>query len=206
MARLLFVIASIGMSGCLSLASGGGPRVAQTCSPDQAAALPQGARVELMHQWSESGLVSENRHVTKRVGTVLKSSPEGVALVNCVVEHRSSADNAVADRIPYLGRLYRNTGVGAETVPVVWVPLAEMGQVRVVEPPPADDVPLALEIDTAPRQPQFEGIGVDFDFANGDVSVSPVRVVEQVDTPTGKSYRRYTLPAGGENPGVQSLD
>lgn len=213
MARLLFVFAALGMCGCLSLASGGASLAAtRTCSPDQAAALPEGARVELMEIRDERGLVTDETHVTKRVGTVLKASPDGVALINCVVEFRNSRGNNAAERIPYLGRLVRNTGVGMEAVPVVWVPLAEMGNVRIVEPPPADHVPLTLEIDTAPPRPLYEAIGVDFDFNTAAVSVSPQTrmVVEQVDGPTGRVYRRFAIPAEGEATeqavGTQSLD
>lgn len=201
MARLLFVFAALGMCGCLSLASSGASLAAtRTCSPDQAAALPEGARVELMEIRDESGLVTDETHVTKRVGTVLKASPDGVALINCVVEFRNSRGNNAAERIPYLGRLVRNTGVGMEAVPVVWVPLAQMGNVRIVEPPPADHVPLAVAIDTRPPRPQYEMVGVDFDFNTGEVSTF---------RGDGQVVERYSpAPEAEESDaaGVQSLD
>lgn len=200
MARLLFAFAALGMSGCLSLTSTGAS-LADTrgCTPDQAAALPQGARVELMLIQNRSGLVTGGAHVTKRVGTVLKSSPDGVALINCVVEQRNQVVNRVVDPLPVVGRLTRNTGVGMDAVPVVWVPLAEMGNVRIVEPPPADHVPLTLEIETAPPRPEFEAIGVEFDFSTGEAF--SVRAGESIGEPRGRGFIPPTDGAG-----VQSLD
>ncbi|AMV17337.1 hypothetical protein VT03_05560 [Planctomyces sp. SH-PL14] len=206
MTRLWIAIASIGMSGCMSLASGSGPQVTRACSPEQAATLPEGARVELTKTWNEFGLVTERQYRTQRVGTVLKSSPEGVALINCTVEQRAGLGgiNRQLNRIPYISRLFRNTGVAAFTVPVVWIPLDEIGDVRVVEPPPADYAPVDLTIETVSRPgPQFEAIGVDFDFATGEVSTSVVPVAPATEQPV---VRRPAPPSQGESAGRQSLD
>lgn len=204
MTRLWIAIASIGMSGCLSLASRDS-QVTRACSPRQAAALPEGARVELTRAWNELGLVTERQYRTQRIGTVLKASPDGVALINCTVEQWAGAGglNRQLNRIPYVSRLFRNTGVGAFTVPVVWVPLDEIGEVRVVEPPPADYAPVDLTIETVSRTgPQFEAIGVDFDFATGELSTSVV----PVEPTTEPVIRRPSPTPQSESPGRQSLD
>jgi hypothetical protein len=229
MTRLWIVIASVAMSGCMSLAARfESPQLDQACSADQAAALPEGARVELISETRMSGLMTEHVYRTKSVGTVLKSSRDGVALVNCVVEHRAGVvgrSNLSPVNFPYISRLFRNTGVGANTIPVVWLSLHEMGHVRIVEPPPADYIPLTLEIDTAPHN-LIEQIGVDFDFNTNEPSNQ--FVIQQVDEKTGQVFRRQQItaewdevcrlpdgdltfsrveiPVSHETPGVQSLD
>jgi hypothetical protein len=100
-------------------------------------------------------------------GVVLKAGPEGLALANCVLEGRSIHGTPILNKLPYIGRQFKNTGVGRTVVPVQWVPLHEMSTVRVLEPPPADFV--APRIETANSLPR----GVDFDYATAFPGEAP---------------------------------
>lgn len=194
MTRLLIVAAAVTLNGCMSLtsaASSASMSATQSrCSPEEAAALPEGSRIQLTSEWIVDGVVSDQTHRTQRIGTVLKASPEGVALVNCSVEQRSSVENSILHKTPYLSRLHRNTGIGRSTIPVVWVPLEEMGSVRLLENPPAEYVSTGIHIDTT-RHDFFERIGVDFDF-NLSGSAEPGDFLELVETSSGQiSTRPY---------------
>lgn len=123
-------------------------------SAEEAAAVPEGAMVEI-----EGGCISGASRA-KTTGTVLKAGPEGIALANCVREGHSMTGTPILNKVPYVSRLYKNTGVGWEAVPVLWVPREAMSAVRVIEPPSPDDVAPAIEIETAMSAP----LGVDFDF------------------------------------------
>lgn len=157
---LIVAIAGLTLTGCtvfqsVATISTTAPQSA-VCSPDEVAALPAGAEIAIEHGASEDG-----EQVT--TGTVLKAGPEGVALINCRVKHRTYHATPVVYRVPYFGRLFKNTGVGATRTPVLWVPQSDMTEVRVVQPPPADYVAPDIALDTTYGE-EFERIGIDFDF------------------------------------------
>lgn len=195
MTRLLIVAAAAILSGCMSLTSVASipatSAASSRCTPEEAAALPEGARIQLSSEWTVDGFASDQSHRTNRVGTILKASPEGVALVNCMVEQRSSVESPILRKLPHLSRLYRNTGVGRSTIPVVWVPVEEMGHVQVLEDPPADYISPGLRIDTT-RDDFFERIGVDFDF-NVSGSSPPGEPLELVEASPGQPSTRPVI-------------
>lgn len=130
-------------------------------TPAEAAAVPEGARVEIDRRF-----INEETRATTW-GVVLKASPEGLALANCRVAGTSMHGVPIANKVPYVSRLFKNTGIGEQTVPVLWLPLDQISSVRVLEPPPADYVAPSIEINTAPP----ERIGVDFDYQADEVGV-----------------------------------
>lgn len=127
------------LCGCTSLMTTGSRDldrfVPARCSSEDVAALPAGAGVEVTND------SPDGRSRSRTTGTVLKGTINGVALFNCVVEQRNERGFDAANRIPYVSRLFPNTGVGVSKVPVLWVPLDEIGTVRVVAPPPEGTVP-----------------------------------------------------------------
>jgi hypothetical protein len=114
---------------------------------------------------------------------VLKASAEGIALANCTVQGTSVHGVPIVNKTPYVSRLFKNTGIGTESLPVLWVPLAEISDVKVLEQPPKDFVAPTIEISTANTQP----VGVDIDFnaaAKTDENAAPAQaVVESSATP-----------------------
>lgn len=135
--------------------------------------LPPGSRVTLRGCGSHSGS-SETR--TETTGTVLHASRDGVALMNVQVQSRQMTATPVLSKTPYVNRLFKNTGVGLDSVPVLWVEADEIAEATVIAPPdPNAPVPsLALDTDRLQREHQrFERIGVDFDDATGGVTPSP---------------------------------
>jgi len=127
-----------------------------------AAAVPEGARVEIVRCFPNS----DPRPTI--FGVVLKASPQGLALANCTVIGTSMQGTPILNKVPYTSRLFKTTGTGPQSVPVLWVPLQDISSVRVVEPPPADYVASSIEISTTepPR------IGVDFDYETAEAGVS----------------------------------
>lgn len=119
-----------------------------------AAAVPEGAHVEIVRCFPNS----DPRPTV--FGVVLKASPDGLALANCTVVGTSMQGAPIVNKVPYFSRLFKNTGVSRETLPVLWLPLDQISSVSVLEPPPADYVATSIEINTTepPR------IGVDFDY------------------------------------------
>lgn len=111
------------------------------CAAEEVAALPAGARVELAYD-----------------------APDGVALYNCVVQHRNEGGFDAANRIPYVSRLFPNTAVGAWETPVLWVPLNEIGGVQVLTPPPegyvAPNLPLGTRSGEVYEQLDAQGVPV----------------------------------------------
>lgn len=92
--------------------------------PDVVAALPPGARIEILSGPADS-----------IVGTVLHASADGVALLNCEQTHRDQSDPT------YLHR----------HIPVHWTSIRLMVSVRILSPPDDDYVPPRLDIDTNDR-------------------------------------------------------
>jgi len=127
-------------------------------SAEDAAAVPAGSRVEIERRFATAETCATT------TGVVLKASPEGIALVNCTVQGTLIHGAPLVNKLPYVSRLFKNTGVGRQAVPVLWVPLDEISAVSVVEPAPADYVAPQIEIETANTVHQ----GVDFDFESPD--------------------------------------
>jgi len=132
-------------------------------SAEEAAAVPEGARVEIDRRFTNT-----DTHATTS-GVVLKASSEGLALANCTVAGTTTYGTPIMNKVPYVSRMFKNTGIPPQQVPVLWLPLDQISAVHVLEPPPADYVPPSIEISTA----QPERIGVDFDYATAHAERSP---------------------------------
>ena len=104
------------------------------------AALPPGALAKL-GRYRVDGSVGGYT-----VGTVLKATPDGVALIN--------GKTCIHDRDEDPPKFVRH--------PLVWIPSEGIATTEVLAPPRADFVASNIEID--PRRGQFEPIGVDFDY------------------------------------------
>lgn len=144
------------LSGCTMFETA--PSAAMTnvlppLSPDRAAEVPEGARVEIERRYASA----DWRAIT--TGVVLKSSPEGLALANCTVQGTSHHGTPIVSKLPYTSRLFKNTGIGTQQVPVLWLPVNEISAVKVLEPPPEGYVAPKIEIETANTAPR----GVDSD-------------------------------------------
>ncbi len=160
------ILGSFVLSGCSLMLHDVEPSTAATPLPrlsaEEAAAVPEGAHVEIDRRFTNA----ETRATT--TGVVLKASPEGLALANCTVVGTSMTGVPIMNKVPYVSRLYKNTGVGTETLPVLWIPLDQISSVQILEPPPADYVAPSIEISTTepPR------IGVDFDWQAEEARVT----------------------------------
>lgn len=132
-------------------------------SPAAVAALPPGSRVLLLYVTDTSLLRVQ--------GEVLHASPNGVALMNATRQGWADHSTPVLSKVPYLNRLFKNTGVGTERLPVHWVPIDLISTAEVVQQPPDGYVAPQLAINTD-DSPIFDHIGVDFDF-NVDETVPP---------------------------------
>jgi hypothetical protein len=157
MARILtLILGAFVLSGCTMFEAE--PSTAATMLPqlsaDRAAAVPEGARVEIERRFASA----DTRATT--TGVVLKSSPEGLALANCTVAGMRMEGVPIANKVPYASRLFKATGTPDEQLPVLWVPLDQISSVRVIEPPSKDYVSPAIQIETANTVRR----GVDFDF------------------------------------------
>ncbi len=129
-------------------------------SPPTVAAVPEGAEVEVMHCVNDS--------CTRTTGTVLKVSPAGIALMNCHVRSSHVTGTPILSKTPWISRMFKNTGVGQERVPVVWVPVHRMNTLRVLQAPPEGYVSPALAIDMTSGPEDIPHIGIDFDFNEGE--------------------------------------
>jgi hypothetical protein len=154
-----FLMPALGLlvlSGCTMFStapSAGMTSALPQLSPERAAEVPEGARVEIERRYTSG----DWRAVT--TGVVLKSSPEGLALANCTVQGTSYHGTPIVSKLPYTGRLFKNTGIGTQQVPVLWLPVNEISAVKVLEPPPAGYVAPKIKIETANTAPR----GVDLD-------------------------------------------
>lgn len=171
MLRIVLLIAVCGMlTGCLlfpasTTVSGLPPIPVSGVGPTEVGAVSPGSKVEIL--WEHDG------YRTRTVGEVLHASPQGIALMNARIEHRDEHAAPVMNKVPYVSRLFKNTSVGIQAVPVHWVPILNMTSTSVLAPPPEGYVAPQLAIDTTAGV-QFERIGIDFDFNTGDVFESPV--------------------------------
>jgi len=153
------------------------PIPAPGITPTEVAALPPGSKVEILWEFSH--------YHTRTVGEVLHASPQGVALMNARIEHRQEQATPGMSKLPYLGRLYKNSIVGARVLPVEWVPILHMTTARVLTPPPEGYVAPQLAINTQDGQ-EFERIGIDFDFNMEEewVYFPPHRIEPVTELPT----------------------
>jgi hypothetical protein len=149
----------------------------------EAAAVPEGARVEIVRCFPNS-----DPHPAIS-GVVLKASPAGLALANCTVQGTMQGV-PILNKLPYTSRLYKTTGTLTERLPVLWVPLHQISSVHVVEPPPEGYVPPQIEIDTESMIPR----GVDFDFnaETGGISTPSSDVDAQDDSRGGSANAGIT--------------
>lgn len=97
-------------------------------------------------------------------GTVLKASPQGIALINCVKLATNDTTNPVVKQIPYMNRLFKSVAVDREQVPVQWVSINEIINASELAPPPSNYVPPPIDLNLAGGAPP-QRIGVDFDFS-----------------------------------------
>jgi len=153
--NLCAILMGVAVSGCTLFQPVAANRSEQSAqiSLEQVAGLAPGSRVKILRHTPNSR--------ESFVGIVLHASPRGVALLNCIHSVRTEGGVPVLNRTPYLSRLFKVTGVGAEHVPVQWVSIRQITTVNVLEPPPADYVAPKLAIDTN-DEPFFERIGIDF--------------------------------------------
>ncbi|SFJ66586.1 hypothetical protein [Planctomicrobium piriforme] len=154
------------MNGCATVFSE--PNVAtstpQHCPPEKLAALPPGARVKIFE-------TSSTEFTRFTFGTVLKSAPEGIVLINCDRRTQGTIGVPIVSKVPHFNRLYKNTGIGAERLPVLWIPVSEVATAHVIEPAPADYVPPHIDIEMT-DDPFVEMVGVDFEFSTGQAVLS----------------------------------
>lgn len=183
MSRIVSLIAVCGMlTGCQlfpspTTVSEMTPIPAPGITPTEVAALPPGSKVEILWEYSH--------YRTWTVGEVLHASPQGVALMNARIEHRQEQGTPVLSKVPYVNRLFKNTGVGIQAVPVHWVPILHMSGATVLTPPPEGYIAPQLAINTNDGV-EFERIGIDFDFNMEDVDdFSPYRIEPVVKPPVG---------------------
>ncbi len=173
MSRFVFLLLAMGvMTGCQLFPSPSGvselaPIPAPGVTPAEVAALPPGAKVEILWDRGDSR--------TRTIGEVLHASPQGVALMNARIESRQQQGTPVVSQVPYVNRLFKNTSVGMQAMPVQWVSFLQMSSARVIAPPPESYVAPQLAINTQDGQ-EFERIGIDFDFHTGATLNSPVTV------------------------------
>lgn len=171
MPRIMLLIVVSGMlTGCQlfpspSTVSDLPPIPISGAQPTEVAALPPGSKVEIIWEL-------DYPH-TRTVGEVLHASPQGVALMNARIESRDERSTPVMSKVPYVNRLFKNTGVGIQAVPVHWVPILHMTTARVLEPPPEGYVAPQLAIDPTIAR-EYERIGIDFDFNVDETFESPV--------------------------------
>lgn len=163
---LVAAVVSLLLAGCTlnEVAPSKSVTVLPQLSPAEVAAIPEGARVEVDRRLTDADTLATT------YGVVLKSSPEGLALANCTVVGTTMRGVPIANKVPYVSRLYKNTGTATESVPVLWLPLEQISSVHVVEPPPADYSAPSVEIETV----EVQTAGIDFDFQSTDTAVSRV--------------------------------
>ena len=130
---------------------------------------------------------SESR--TEHIGLVQSADGESVTLTEVTTRGRNTSTSPLR-RVPYLSRLVKNTGVGAEDNPnPVTIPRVQMESIDAISPEEAAEL----------KQP-FERIGIDFDFntnrsviaaARGDSNVTTKR-----ESPEATEIDPASLPAG----------
>lgn len=123
-------------------------------SAERTGQVPEGARVEIERRYASADTRA------KTTGVVLKSSPEGLALANCMTEGRATTGVPLASKLPFTGRLFKNTGIAKEEMPVLWVPTTEISSVRVLKPSPEGFVAPTIEIASAGRDADTLKIGI----------------------------------------------
>lgn len=181
MLRMVFALCLCGgMTGCATTVltaqipqdqdpfSAEGVVFREHAAPEEVAALPPGSRVFLLNQSETSR--------TRVEGEVLHAGPTGVALMNVTRGNRTEQGTPVLSKVPYVSRLFKNTSVGQERLPVYWVPIHQISTAQVLAPPPEGYVAPqpAINMDDSPM---FERIGIDFDFNVQDAPQEPENFV-----------------------------
>lgn len=95
-------------------------------------------------------------------GRVLAKNDDEIVLGECVGFERpiSKVRQPLLQKVPYYGRLFKMTGVGVMPTPI-------SGEVRLVKSSVLGACPIPdAEWKSFLERPQFERIGVDFDFKN----------------------------------------
>jgi len=175
------------LSGCTMFESAPGTAatdVLPQVAPERAAEMQPGTKVEIERRFASA----QTRATT--TGVVLKASADGLALANCTVQGTSIHGSPIVSKLPYTGRLFKNTGVGTEQLPVLWVPLNEISAVKVLEPAPAEYVAPEITIESANTTPK----GVDFDVSPTDNTAAKIEIRSdskteiraEVETPANK--------------------
>ncbi|MFO1092209.1 MAG: hypothetical protein U0992_02705 [Planctomycetaceae bacterium] len=112
-------------------------------SAERTGQVPEGARVEIERRYASA----DTRATT--TGVVLKASPEGLALANCTTAGKSATGVPIASKVPYVSRLFKNTGIAHEEMPVLWVPVDQISSVKVLAPKPDGFVAPNIEVAAA---------------------------------------------------------
>lgn len=159
-AALLAVLAMT--SGCSIILHPVGSAIGVSSS--EIAALPPGTQVGIICRPTEDSM----QNIT---GTVLQSGPEGLVLMNCSRLTQCVKSTPVVGELPYFNRLFKNTGVAKEKIPVLWVPTSDVESTHVMTPASPDSLPPTVDIDLSHGFVE-ERIGVDYDFSIDDVRPS----------------------------------
>ena len=158
--KIVPVIACMVLSGCTAILHPvATPSVTKShsegaVSASEIASMVEGSRVHI----NKKPVANCESEI---VGTVLKASPQGLALMNCENHGRSTHGVPIVSRVPYVNRLFKNTGVGVDRVPVLWVSIRDIASVSVIQAPPSNYTAPQIPLDTS-DEPYFERIGVDF--------------------------------------------
>ena len=142
------------LAGCAMFPQGASPPqlIHQVSASELRSLVPdQWCRVQL-HAVRQNGRESRTEHI----GRLKSADGESVTLTEVTTRGRNTS-TTVFRKVPYLSRLVKNTGVGAEDNPnPVNIPRDRMESIEPISPEEAAEL----------KQP-FERIGVDFDFAAG---------------------------------------
>lgn len=121
------------------------------------------ADLETLQPGSRLDVLSEEEYGVKLWfnGILLKTSKEGIVLVEC--ERSRHHERAVPglSAIPYVGHLFRDTVDHADAVPIQWIAVRRMTSLRLARLPQDDYVAIPLDIDTSERS--LEHLGIEFD-------------------------------------------
>lgn len=143
-------------------------------TPADVAALKPGSQVQIQCQTADMQQQFQ--------GTVLKASPQGIALINCEKLAMNDTTNPVVKQIPYMNRLFKSVDVDREQVPVQWVSIGEIINAAEIAPPPSNYVPPPIDLNIAER-PVPKKLGIDFDIQSDGKVVYSQSVMDPVELP-----------------------
>lgn len=149
------------------------PEAEMSVSASDLTDIPLGTRVEIVNQ-----KIPETTHTY--IGTLIHTSPNGAVLSNCEVHGRTVHTPKGLLAIPPFSRLFKNSGVGVNKIPVQWVSISKMSSMKVLEQPAPTFVAPNLVIDTDDRV-YYERIGIDFgdnqQLRNGQPQLVSTRIL-----------------------------